>query len=70
MLKYVIISNYMTDEFLTFKEPTDIVFYNQNKEIGRLKLDKDICHFEGNATESAKVFFDNVILQYMNFKNN
>lgn len=41
-------------------EPAQIVFYYEGNETGTLYLNETI-HFEGNATESAQVFFDAIV---------
>ena len=42
--------------------PRNITFMNEdNKVVGRLTWDDDVFKFEGNAEESAQVFFDCVI---------
>jgi len=45
-----------------------IIFHGQdNKEIGRLYPKDGKLHFEGDADESAKVFFSSVSYLYNNF---
>jgi len=52
---------------LKFSEPKpDLLSFrgDQNSEIGRLIFKDGMLNFEGNATESAKLFFDQVIMIY------
>ena len=44
-------------------EPDQIVFQYDGKEVGRLSL-KSPMHFEGDADESARLFFDLMIVRY------
>lgn len=60
MLKEVLTLNKL-EENLTHT----IAFYStDNKEVGRLTIHEDHLDFEGDATESAKVFFEQVIKLY------
>jgi hypothetical protein len=42
-------------------QPFNFCFAEGDKEVGRLFLEEDHLKFEGNADESAKVFFDEVL---------
>ena len=47
----------------------NIAFHNPKGEvIGKLYIQNDVMKFEGEAEESAKVFFDHVIKQYLTKK--
>jgi len=51
-------------------QPKNIRFYNSKGEcVGTLHLDDDPIRFEGNVDESAKVFLDCVIKEYIGWRN-
>ena len=51
-------------------QPNDIRFYNSKGEcVGTLHLDDDPIWFEGNVDESAKILLDEVMKEYMNWRN-
>ena len=44
----------------------NIAFHNDKSEIiGKLYIENDVMKFEGEAEESAKIFFEYVIKQYL-----
>lgn len=55
----------MTDNNTFYLSPTlrayNVTFQLEGKEVGRLSWDDGTMKFEGNADESAKIFFDVVI---------
>lgn len=43
---------------LNFKPDYSVKFSNKNKMVGALDFNDDVMKFEGEAEESAKLFFD------------
>ena len=41
-----------------FKPKYEVTFHDGNREVGRLDFNGGVLKFEGNAEESAQVFFD------------
>ena len=49
------------------REPFTVSFAdNDGKEVGKLIMHKGEISFEGNAKESARIFFEILIRDYMN----
>ena len=64
---------YNTDkdkEFFRFTPTYTMVFWNEDREIGKLDFSSGVMEFSGDIAESAKVFFeylkDKIIDPYMN----
>lgn len=45
--------------------PTNVVFLTGEKTIGKLDWSDGTMKFEGDADESAQLFFDNIIKRYV-----
>lgn len=53
---------------VAYTPSSDIVFYNEDmSKGGRLYVEDGKIYFEGNADDSAKVFFNSVIKEYSNW---
>jgi hypothetical protein len=51
---------------LTIQDDFNIMFHNKKGDvIGKVFIENDVMKFEGEADESAKVFFDSVIKQHL-----
>lgn len=48
------------------KQNYKILFFKENSEVGSLDWNDGVMKFIGNADESAKLFFDNIIKRYFN----
>ena len=60
--KYSIVNNAHSIDAKLTQPSRNITFMNEdNKVVGELTWDDDVFKFEGNAEESAQVFFDCVI---------
>jgi hypothetical protein len=48
-------------------QPTcpSIIFRNNNKNVGKLDWSDGTMKFEGDADESAQLFFDNIVKRYI-----
>jgi len=44
-----------------FNEPNCIIFWLNGREIGKLSFEEDGIKFEGDADDSAKIFFNQYV---------
>lgn len=49
---------------LTITPTYNVVFYSGSVQVGKLDWNDGVMKFTGDADESAKLFFDNIIKRY------
>ena len=52
-------------ELMTITKHHTLLFTNEHKQIGKLDWKDGVMKFEGDADESAQLFFDNIIKRFV-----
>ena len=62
----IVVGDTVFHNFITVKPSYDILFGDDNsKEIGRITWEKGYLEFEGDADESARIFFEEFLKGYV-----